>query len=127
MTLWASAAVRLEKAMLSNIAAPAVNRTTSWRIWSSKCGGSGLSRSSSTGQASGQIPRLGSTLTMRFRIQFLDRSARVIRQLFADARNAAGATALVADIDWPPRAITMRVLDLDGREVHSAFRGDAKS
>ena len=32
----------------------------------------------------------------------------------------------VADTDWPPRAVTMRVLDIDGREVHSARRGDSK-
>jgi len=25
--------------------------------------------------------------------------------------------------DWPPRAVTMRVLDLDGREVHSKIKG----
>ena len=52
---------------------------------------------------------------------------RVIRELFADARNAVGATALVADIDWPPRAVTMRVLDLDGREFHSRVKGDTQS
>ena len=61
---------------------------------------------------------------MQFRIQFLDELARVIRELAADARNAAGAIALVAYVDWPPRAVTMRVLDVDGREVHSATRGD---
>jgi len=41
----------------------------------------------------------------------------------AAARNADGAIALV---DWPPRAVTMRVLDLDGREVHSAIKGHVK-
>jgi hypothetical protein len=56
---------------------------------------------------------------MRFRIKFLDGSASVIRELFADSRNAVGAIALIVDMDWPPRAVTMRVLDLDGREVHS--------
>jgi hypothetical protein len=41
--------------------------------------------------------------------------------MFADPRNA-GAIGLVADLDWPPRAVTMRVLDLDGREIHSRSR-----
>jgi hypothetical protein len=63
---------------------------------------------------------------MQFRIQFLDGSARVIRELHADARNAASAIELVRDIDWPPRAITIRVLDLDGREVHSKVKGDLR-
>jgi len=60
---------------------------------------------------------------VQYRIQFLDGSAAVIRELFADARNVVGAIALVADVDWPPLAVTMRVLDLDGREVHSASKG----
>jgi hypothetical protein len=59
---------------------------------------------------------------MQFRIQFLDGNASVILDLIADARNAAGAIALVADLDWPPHAVTMRMLYVDGREVHSAIR-----
>jgi hypothetical protein len=42
--------------------------------------------------------------------------------MYADARNAVGAIALVADIDWPPRTVTMRVLDANGREVHSTTK-----
>ena len=61
---------------------------------------------------------------MQYRIQFLDGRANVVREMTADARNAVGAVALVADIDWPPRAITMRVLDADGREVHFGVKGD---
>ena len=64
---------------------------------------------------------------MQFRIQFLDGSARVIREMFADARNTVGAIALVADVDCPPHAVTMRVLDLDGREVHSKVKGDTQN
>ena len=47
------------------------------------------------------------TLTMQFRVQFLDGSARVVRELYADARNATRAIKLVRDIDWPPRAATI--------------------
>ena len=64
---------------------------------------------------------------VQYRIQFLDGQANVIRELTATARNAVGAVALVADTDWPPRAITMRVLDGDGREVHSKVKGDSKN
>jgi len=59
---------------------------------------------------------------IRYRVQFLDGSATVIRELHADARNVAGAINLVADMDWPPRAVTMRILDVEGREVHSRVR-----
>jgi hypothetical protein len=63
---------------------------------------------------------------MQYRVQFLDGRANVLRELTADARNAVGAIALVTDIDWPPHAITIRVLDLDGREVHSAAKGNSQ-
>ena len=36
------------------------------------------------------------------------------------------AIALVRDLDGPQHAVGMRVLDLDGREVHSASRGGVK-
>jgi hypothetical protein len=44
---------------------------------------------------------------MHYRIQFLDTAAAVISELIADARSAHGAIALVADLDWPPRAVAM--------------------
>jgi hypothetical protein len=61
---------------------------------------------------------------MQYRIQFLDRRANVIRELTADAQNAVGAIALVTDIEWPPHAVSLRMLDPDGREVHSKSKGD---
>ena len=64
---------------------------------------------------------------MQFRIQFLDGSANVVGELTAAARNAAGALQLVAANDWPREAVSIRVLDAAGREVHSAIRGDARS
>jgi hypothetical protein len=39
--------------------------------------------------------------------------------MHADARSAASAIGLVVDIDRPPRAVTVRALDLDGREVRA--------
>ena len=61
---------------------------------------------------------------MQCQIQFLDRSANVIREWSANARSVADAIKLIVDADWPPQAVTMRVLDPYGREVHSATRGD---
>jgi hypothetical protein len=55
---------------------------------------------------------------MQYRIQFLDGSANVLREWSAYARSVAGAGALVVNTDWPPRAVTMRVLDANGKEVH---------
>jgi hypothetical protein len=64
---------------------------------------------------------------MQYRIQFLDAGSAMISELIADAHSAVGAIALVADLDWPPHAVTMRVLDADGREVHSEVKGDARA
>jgi len=50
----------------------------------------------------------------------------MISELIADARSARGAIALVADLDWPPHAVTVRVLDADGHEVQSEIKGDAR-
>ncbi len=61
---------------------------------------------------------------MQYRIQFIDASASVVREWSANARSFAGAIALVVDIDWPPHAATIRVLDPNGREVHSEIKGD---
>jgi hypothetical protein len=47
--------------------------------------------------------------------------------LTADFHNAVGAIALVAGMDWPPHAVTMRVLDADGPEVHMEVKGDARA
>jgi hypothetical protein len=62
---------------------------------------------------------------MQYRIQFLDGEACVIRELSADARSAINALPLVGDLDWPPRVVTVRVLDAEGREVYSEVQGDA--
>jgi hypothetical protein len=63
---------------------------------------------------------------MQYRIQFLDAAAAVVSELIADAHSAVGAIALVANLDWPPHAVAVRVLDADGREVHTATKGDAR-
>ena len=63
---------------------------------------------------------------MQYRVQFIDRSTSVVREWSVSARNVASAIELLADADWPPRAVTMRVLDAYGREVHFVARGDVK-
>ena len=63
---------------------------------------------------------------MQYRIQFLDSSAKVIREWSDTAQNVTGVVAIVVDADWPPAAVTMRVLDAYGQEVHSVTEGDTK-
>ncbi len=64
---------------------------------------------------------------MQYRIQFLDRSASVIREWSANAHNVADAIKLIVDADWPPLAVSMRLLDAYGREVHSKRKGNVTS
>jgi len=68
--------------------------------------------------------RDGGPLSVQYRIQFLDRSASVLREWSANARSVSDAIELIVDADWPPPAVTMRVLDAYGSEVHSATRDD---
>jgi hypothetical protein len=63
-------------------------------------------------------------MSVQYRIQFLDGAGNVIQEWSASAWNVEGAIELIVDTDWPPRAVTMRVLDASGREVHSPTRGD---
>ena len=60
---------------------------------------------------------------MQYRIHFLIRSANVVGESRADAWSAAGAVELVAEMDWPPLAVSIRVLDADGREVSLGDQG----
>jgi hypothetical protein len=43
-----------------------------------------------------------------------------------ETRNVVGAIALVAGMDWPPHAVTMRVLEVDGREIRPEINGDER-
>jgi len=42
---------------------------------------------------------------VQYRIQYLDGSANIIRELSADARSGMSAFELVADMPWAPRAV----------------------
>ena len=60
---------------------------------------------------------------MRYRIQFLDRSANVTLELTLNARTLAGAIVVAKEDDWPPRAVTLRILDANGLEVYAETKG----
>ena len=55
---------------------------------------------------------------MPFLVQFLDASTNILRELNIDARNAVTVVERIRGIDWPARAVTMRVLDPDAMPVH---------
>jgi hypothetical protein len=61
---------------------------------------------------------------VQYRIEFVDRDGNIIRELHADARSADGAIGLIANSDWPPRAVAIRVLDVDGRTVRFEIKAE---
>jgi len=54
---------------------------------------------------------------MQYRVQFLDGSNEVVREVESDARTAANAFLLVANEPWPLHAVRVRVLDRFGRTL----------
>jgi len=54
---------------------------------------------------------------VEYRVQFLDRSGSIIKEFHAYARDVAGAMNLIIDVDWPPGAVRLRVVDAEGLEV----------
>jgi hypothetical protein len=55
---------------------------------------------------------------MRFRVQFLDRSANIIREMHCFAWSVAYVIELLMTIDWPLAAVNLRILDQEGKQVH---------
>jgi hypothetical protein len=55
---------------------------------------------------------------MRFHVQFLERSANIVCEMRSSARNVAHVIEMLKAIDWPPAAVSLRILDRDGHQVH---------
>jgi hypothetical protein len=56
-------------------------------------------------------------MSVRFRVQFLDRSANIVREMYTFAWSVAYVTELLKAIEWPPVAVSLRILDPDDHEV----------
>jgi len=66
-------------------------------------------------------------MTTPYRVQFLDASSTVIREYHADARSVAAAMGLMEGLPWPQDAVRLRLLDADGREVHTLPRASREA
>ena len=60
--------------------------------------------------------------TVQFRVQFLDVSAALIKEMHIGAHSVAGAIELVAGLAWPTGAVRMVILDEVGSAVHSEWK-----
>ena len=56
------------------------------------------------------------------REDLVDTSRTIIREMHADAWNAAAAIALVEGMEWPAGAVRMVILNEAGGEVHSELK-----
>jgi hypothetical protein len=65
-----------------------------------------------------QRNRRGAQIVLTFRVQFLDRAAKVIVEWEARAADLAGALEILDGLEWPLGALRVQILDDDGRLVH---------
>ncbi|MBV8112836.1 MAG: hypothetical protein JO012_24090 [Hyphomicrobiales bacterium] len=64
----------------------------------------------------------------KFLLQFLgettDHSSIVLEEKEVRAANASSAVQEITNVEWPTRAISLRLIDADGRPVYERWRTD---
>jgi hypothetical protein len=77
-----------------------------------------------------ELERLLAVKPQRFRLQFFgvgaDHGPIVLTETEIQAPDASGAIRAAAEAIWPPQAIGLRVLDLEGQEVFERLKADLR-
>jgi hypothetical protein len=77
-----------------------------------------------------ELDRILGARRQRFRLQFFavtdGRGPAIVLETEIEAADASAAIRAAADADWPPRAIGLRILDLEGREIFERLRADRR-
>lgn len=77
-----------------------------------------------------ELERLLAVRLQRFRLQFLglgaDLGPTVLTETEIDAVDASSAIREAVEASWPPRAIRLRLLDLEGREIFERLKADLR-
>jgi hypothetical protein len=77
-----------------------------------------------------ELERILAARPQRFRLQFFavadDRGPSVIAETEIQAADASAAIRAAAEADWPPRAIGLRILDHEGREIFERLKADRR-
>jgi hypothetical protein len=68
--------------------------------------------------------RVALFMDFRFRVQFLDASAKVIEEWPVRAPDIARTIAIMDGCEWPDGAVRMQILDDTGQLVHWRARPD---
>ena len=66
-------------------------------------------------------------VTATYRLQFLGRPTALGTAVLIETTVAGSVDAAIrhaAEVEWPPGATALRLVDLDGREVYERIRAD---
>ncbi len=77
-----------------------------------------------------ELERVLAVRPQRFRLQFFgvgaDHGPTILTEIEIQAANASVAIREAATISWPPRAVGLRLLDLEGREIFERLKADLR-
>jgi hypothetical protein len=77
-----------------------------------------------------ELVRILADKPQRFRLQFFgvgtDHGPTVLREAEIEAADASGAIREATFANWPPRAVGLRLLDLEGREIFERLKADLR-
>ena len=77
-----------------------------------------------------ELERILAARPQRFRLQFFgvgaDHGPAVLTETEIQAADASGAIREAIAANWPPRAVGLRLLDLEGREIFERLRADLR-
>jgi hypothetical protein len=77
-----------------------------------------------------ELERVLAARLQRFRLQFFgvgaDHGPAVLTETEIEAADASGAIREATVTNWPPRAVGLRLLDLEGREIFERLKADLR-
>jgi hypothetical protein len=77
-----------------------------------------------------ELERILATRPQRFRLQFFgvgaDHGPAVLTETEIQAADTSGAIRDAIAANWPPRAVGLRLLDLEGREIFERLKADLR-
>jgi hypothetical protein len=77
-----------------------------------------------------ELDRILTTRPQRFRLQFFgagaDQGPAVLTETEIQAADTSGAIRDAIAANWPPRAVGLRLLDLEGREIFERLKADLR-
>lgn len=79
-----------------------------------------------------ELERILAARPQRFTLQFFaaaaanERGPSVIAEIEIEAADASAAIRAAVEEDWPPRALGLRILDNEGREIFERLKADRR-